>query len=70
MALMSEVVNLADPEFEPTDEQLIQLSVRAFAGVRAAHEAAMMKLRAEIEHERRAIMRWVQERMTDPPDET
>jgi hypothetical protein len=45
---MSEPINLADPAFEPTDEQLIGLSKRAFAGVSAAHERAMAKLRAQI----------------------
>ncbi len=45
---MSEPVNLADPSFEPTDEQLAGLMTRAFAGVRGAHEQAMAKLRAEI----------------------
>jgi hypothetical protein len=41
-------INLADPAFEPTDEQLVGLSTRAFAGVRAAHERSMARLRAEI----------------------
>jgi hypothetical protein len=44
-----DAINLADPDFEPTDEQLIGLSRRAFAGVTAKHEAALAKLRAEIE---------------------
>jgi hypothetical protein len=30
---MSGPINLADPSFEPTDEQLQDLSRRAFAGV-------------------------------------
>jgi hypothetical protein len=45
---MGDVINLADPDFEPTDEQLIELSKRAFADVKARHEAALAKLRAEI----------------------
>jgi hypothetical protein len=45
---MSDVVNLADPNAEPTDEQLIGLSKRAFAGVAAKHEAALVRLREEI----------------------
>jgi hypothetical protein len=45
---MPERINLADPAFEPTDEQLIGLSARAFAGVAAAHERAMTTLRAQI----------------------
>ena len=46
---MGDAINLADPDFEPTDEQLIGLSKRAFAGVAAKHAAALAKLRAEIE---------------------
>jgi hypothetical protein len=45
---MGDAINLADPDFEPTDEQLIGLSKRAFAGVAARHEAALARLRAEI----------------------
>jgi hypothetical protein len=45
---MSERINLADPSFEPTDEQLAGLMSRAFAGVRGAHERAMARLRVEI----------------------
>jgi hypothetical protein len=29
---MGDAINLADPDFEPTDEQLSGLSKRAFAG--------------------------------------
>lgn len=45
---MSERINLADPGFEPTDEQLIGLSQRAFAGVREANARGLQKMRAEI----------------------
>ncbi len=45
---MSASINLADPAFEPTDEQLAGLTARAFAGVRAAHERALVKLRGDI----------------------
>lgn len=45
---MADRINLADPSFEPTDEQLIGLATRAFAGVRPARERAMAKLRADI----------------------
>lgn len=54
---MAEHINLADPTFEPTDEQLIGLSVRAFAGVRAAHERAMEKLRTDIDAAREEALR-------------
>ena len=40
--------NLADPDFEPSDEDLEGLSRRAFAGVRAEHEQALKDLRAKI----------------------
>jgi 4'-phosphopantetheinyl transferase EntD len=49
-------INLADPSFEPTDEQLEGLSKRAFAGVREAHERAMARMRAEIAAGRMAAM--------------
>lgn len=43
--------NLADPDFEPTDEQLQELARRAFAGVAEAHARALKAL-----HERIAVM--------------
>jgi hypothetical protein len=49
--------NLADPDFEPSDEDLIGLSQRAFAGVREQHERVLEKLRAEIELARAEILR-------------
>ncbi len=45
---MGDAINLADPEFEPTDERLIGLSKPAFAGVAARHEAVLAVFRAEI----------------------
>ena len=45
---MSDRVDLADPDFEPTDEQLQELSRRAFSDVKARHEAAMERMRAQI----------------------
>lgn len=53
---MSDVINLADPDFEPTDAQLIGLSTRAFAGVRAAHERQLRELRAKVEAARIAAL--------------
>lgn len=53
---MTDVINLADPEFEPTDAQLIGLSTRAFAGVREAHEQQLRELRAKIEAARTAAL--------------
>lgn len=37
--------NLADPDFEPTDEQLAELMRRAFADVPAKKEASLRQLR-------------------------
>jgi len=59
---MERKVNLADPEFEPTDEELIELAHRAFAGVAKANEATQAKLRADIaalrEESLRRLARW------------
>jgi hypothetical protein len=41
-------INLADPSFEPTDEDLIGLSKRAFAGVKAQNAEMLCKLRERI----------------------
>ena len=54
---MTEPVNLADPDVEPTDEQLQDLAARAFAGVKAANELALQKLRAQIASEREKVLR-------------
>jgi hypothetical protein len=55
---MSAAVNLSDPDFEPSDDDLIGISTRAFAGIRAANAELLRKLRAQIEVEReRAIRR-------------
>jgi len=54
---MNEPRNLADPSFEPTDEQLAGLTARAFAGVRAAHVRAMAKLRVDIAEARDEALR-------------
>jgi hypothetical protein len=45
---MGDAINLADPAFEPTDEQLQGLAKRAFAGLRERHEASLEKMRAQI----------------------
>lgn len=59
---MSGRVNLADPSFEPTDEQLQELSRRAFAGVAAAHANSLAKLRAEIAAARQEALRALEQR--------
>jgi hypothetical protein len=55
---MSVPINLADPDCEPSDAQLVELSTRAFAGVRPSQVEMLRKLRAEIEIARtRALQR-------------
>jgi hypothetical protein len=44
---------LSDPDFEPTDEELIALSRAAFADVEERHRIALEKLYAQIAEERR-----------------
>lgn len=65
---MMERVNLADPDFEPSDEQLMGLSSRAFAGVRQKHELALEKLRREIAEAREAVLREVERRLKELQD--
>ena len=52
-----QVANLADPDVEPTDEQLIGLSTRAFEGVRRSQEAALERLHGQIDAERAIVLR-------------
>lgn len=59
---MSNNKNLADPDFEPTDEDLIGLSQRAFAHVRKEHEELRVKLRADIAAAREVAMKRLQDR--------
>jgi hypothetical protein len=53
---MLDRVNLADPDCEPTDEQLGELMSRAFASVREQRERAMEKLRARIGSAREEVL--------------
>jgi hypothetical protein len=50
--------NLADPDFEPTDEQLQELMKSAFANVKA-DQASMDRLRPEIAQARAIAFRCV-----------
>jgi hypothetical protein len=45
---MDEPNRLSDPAFEPTDEDLIGLSKRAFAHVPGAHQESLRKMREDI----------------------
>jgi hypothetical protein len=60
---MSERVDLADPDFEPTDEQLQELSRRAFAQVKARHDEAMDRLSQQIAEASAATMKRFEERI-------
>jgi hypothetical protein len=49
---VSDTSPLADPDVEPTDAQLVDLSRRAFANVAAKREAAFAAVLAAIERAR------------------
>ncbi len=53
---MSRPKDLADPAFEPTDDELVDLGRRACAGLREAMEQQQRKLLEEIATERNAVM--------------
>lgn len=48
--------NLSDPDYEPSDEELIQLSREAFAGVAEANARALEEMRVRIAVLRRAAL--------------
>ncbi len=49
--------NLADPAYEPSDEDLAELMHKAFAEVGARNAASLAKLRVEIEAARAEALR-------------
>jgi hypothetical protein len=51
---MARVVNFGDPDFEPSDEELVALSKEAFADVGERRRAALARLHAEIADLRQA----------------
>jgi hypothetical protein len=57
-------VNLASPDFEPTDEELIELSRRAFAHVGAAQDASAAGLRERIEARRKTVLAQVRAQLS------
>lgn len=59
--------NLADPDREPSDEELAQLSHAAFAGVAAANERALAALRARIEAESARVLEALASRARSGP---
>jgi len=60
-------INLADPAFEPTDEQLQQLARDAFADVGERHRAALARLRARILAGRAEAMELLQKHLESEP---
>jgi hypothetical protein len=48
LAAMAAKINLADPSFEPTDEQLMELSRQAFAGIAAKKKRIDLASQAKI----------------------
>jgi hypothetical protein len=59
---MSKAANFADPDFEPTDEQLQELSREAFANVRAQQEHTLAQLRTSIRSRTAEAMKRLQQR--------
>lgn len=53
---MSQKIDLSEPDFEPTDEQLQDLAKRAFEGVVELHQQALKVLRDEINEQRKKVL--------------
>jgi hypothetical protein len=53
---MEDRKRLADPAYEPTDEDLVGLSKRAFAHVRGAREASLRRMREQIAAARKSAL--------------
>jgi hypothetical protein len=60
-------VNLADPDFEPTDEELRELSRAAFADVAEENAAALARMNAFIEGERKKAVALIQVKFQAKP---
>lgn len=58
---MADPINLADPAFEPSGEQLQGLASRACAGVRAAREARQERIRLQIARQREIALQHLAE---------
>lgn len=66
---MADRVNLADPTYEPSDEDLKRLMHEAFAGLREAREQSLVEMRTRIaalqlEARARFTARWSTTRST------
>lgn len=60
---MAPAQTLGDPDFEPSDEQLTELSKRAFADVARNRAAALQRLRREISVERSKVRAQLQQQL-------
>lgn len=49
--------NLADPDFEPSDEQLLELTMRAFAHIREENVASNQEMQDRIAKKQLALFR-------------
>lgn len=65
---MPDRINLADPAFEPTDEQLVELSRGAFAHVAERRRAALARVHADVAKRREEALRDVQQRLAGRKD--
>lgn len=64
---MAARINLADPDYEPTDEDLARLMHDAFAGLADAREESLRAMRARIaELSKEARARFESRRQTPP----
>ena len=57
---MNKYKNLADPDFEPSDEQLLELSRNAFAHIREENELRLQKMRERIATGRLELLKQLQ----------
>lgn len=57
---MERKIDLADPDFEPSDDELQELSRRAFAGVGKKYSVALKRLEEDIERSRREVLAHVE----------
>lgn len=64
---MNRKVDLANPDFEPSDEELQELSRRAFEGVGERYAAALKRLEADIAQERREVLARVERMLAQKP---
>jgi len=56
--------NLADPDFEPTDEDFAKLCKEAFKGIVARHDDELAKLRVKIDIEGTAALKKLEQLRT------